>query len=81
MIFCKTFQANPLKHDGVMPIIPFERQSLLVQEQIAALGGELDALGIYGGEPCWDTRIITHLRLFPHVRVGTCEVCFGIGTW
>ena len=33
-----------------MPNIPFERQSLLVQEQIAALGGELDALGIYGGK-------------------------------
>ena len=31
--------------------IPFERQSLLVQEQIATLGGKLDALGIYGGKP------------------------------
>ena len=29
--------------------IPFGRQSLLVQEQRAALGGELDSLGIYGG--------------------------------
>ena len=75
MIFCKKNQVYPLSHAEVIPNIPFERQSLLVQEQIAALGGELDSLSTYGGgDHVWDTRIITHLRLFPHVRVGTCEV-------
>ena len=43
--------------------------------QIAALGGELDSLGIYGGgNHVLDTRNITHVGLFPHVRVGTCSV-------
>ena len=49
MIFCKNFQVHPLRHKKVMPDIPFERQSLLVQEQLAALGGELDSLGTMGG--------------------------------
>ena len=75
MIFWKKIQVHPLSHEEVMLGIPFERQSLLVQEQIAALGGELDSLGTYGGgDHVWDTRIITHLRLLPHVRVGMCEM-------
>ena len=49
MIFCKKNQVHPLRHKEVMPDIPFERQSLLVQEHIAALGGELDSFGTYGG--------------------------------
>ena len=75
MIFCKKNQVHPLKHQEVILDILFERQSLLVQEQIAALAGELDSLGTYGvGDHVWDTRIITHLRLLPHVRVGACEM-------
>ena len=49
MIFCKKFQVHPLRHKEVTPVIPFERQSLLVQEQLAALGGELDSLSTMGG--------------------------------
>ena len=53
MILCKNFQVHPLRHKKVMPDIPFERQSLLVQEQLAALGGELDSLSTMGGgRPC-----------------------------
>ena len=50
MIFCKKNQVNPPRHKEVMPDIPFERQSSLVQEQIAAFGGELDSLSTMGGE-------------------------------
>ena len=49
MIFCKKNQVHPLRHKEVMPNIHFERQSLLVQEQIEALGGELDSLSTMGG--------------------------------
>ena len=49
VFFCKNFQVHPLRHEEVMPEIPFERQSLLVQEKLAALGGELDSLSTMGG--------------------------------
>ena len=47
--FLNFFQVYPLRHKGVMPHIPIERQSLLVQGHIAALGGELDCLSIVVG--------------------------------
>ena len=49
MIFFKTFQVHLLRHKEVMPDIPIERQSSLVQEQLAALGGELGSLSTMGG--------------------------------
>ena len=61
MIFCKKNQVHPLRHKEVMPDIPFERQSSLVQEQIAALGGELDSLSTMGGgDHVLGTQMITH---------------------
>ena len=61
MIFWNFFQVHPIRHKEVMPDIHFERQSLLVQEQLAALGGELDSLSTMGGgDHIWGTRISTH---------------------
>ena len=68
MILCKNFQVHPLRHKEVMPDIPFERQSLLVQEPIAALGGELDSLSTMGeGDHVEVLGLLLIKRLLPHV--------------
>ena len=51
-----------------MPDIHFERQSLLVQEQLAALRGELDSLSTMGeGDHVEVLGLLLIKRLLPHV--------------
>ena len=46
-----------------------------MQEQLAALGGELDSLSTMGeGDHVEVLGLLLIKRLFPHVRVGTCEM-------
>ena len=80
MIFRKKNQVHPLRHKEVMPYIPFERQSLLVQEQLAALGGELDSLSTMGEGDHVEVLGLLLIKGYCH----TCELararCFGIST-